>query len=709
MNFWNQVPMLRLIIPFLIGITIALGTDGSFIFSDYFFISLLIIFIAWVYYYKKIIKNYSRRWLLGLFIYIIIILGGYQLTVLNISLNDADHFSHYHLKNAEVVADITEPPVEKESTIRLVVDVRNIKDSVTWKEVSGKAIIYIEKDSMSSALHYGDRLMLSSDFCEVRPPQNPSEINYKKYLANRSVYHQAYAKSGMWKLLSRDHGNIFMTVAINIRNVFLGIFKDNHIGGSEFAVASALIVGYTDKIDPELLRDYANVGVMHVLCVAGLHVGIVFLLLNYFLFFLEKFKHGKIIKAVVLLLLMWLYAMITGLSPSVLRVAVMFTFVTFGRSYNRQMNVFNSLAASAFFLLLIDPFILTAVGFQLSYLAVTGILIIQPFLSSLWHPGNKIMKELWGITTVSVAAQIATYPLCVLDFHQFPNYFLPSNIIVVPLANLIIYSGMLTLFTAPVGWLSMLFAKLMSFSVIVMNSSVKFIEGLPYSIIQGITISNFEMILLYVISFFVIFFFIKRNFRWLKYAFFCIIAMELIACFYKIRETNQEKFIVYNINKTSALDFVDGMENLFLADASMIHDQSRIAFHIQNNWWNLGLKHSAACDIADSSITQNNAFSTEYFRKDNFIQYGNKRIAMINKANANLISSEKIRVDYLILTENAKVSISDMVKQYNARLIIFDSSNSRWYVEKWKKECQSQKCSFYSVIDQGAFITDLKY
>ncbi|MBA4323416.1 MAG: competence protein, partial [Odoribacter sp.] len=360
--------------------------------------------------------------------------------------------------NAEVVADISEPPVEKENTFKLVVEVRNIKDSTTWKEVSGKAIIYLQKDSFSSGLHYGDRLFISSDFSEVRSPQNPSEFNYKKYLSNRFVYHQSYVKSGKWKLVSRDHGNIFMTAAINIRNLFLGIFRDNKITGREYAVSSALILGYTDKIDPELMKDYSNVGVIHILSVSGMHVGVIFLVLNYLLFFFEKFRHGKIIKTIILLLLIWLYAMITGLSPAVLRAAAMFSFIAAGRSFNRQVNIFNSLAASAFLLLMINPFFLADVGFQLSYLAVVGIIIIQPFLSSLWYPGNWFLKQAWGITVVSVAAQIATFPLSIMYFHQFPNYFLVSNLIVIPFSNFIIYSGMLVLFTAPIGWLSMIFS-----------------------------------------------------------------------------------------------------------------------------------------------------------------------------------------------------------------------------------------------------------
>ena len=292
------------------------------------------------------------------------------------------------------------------------------------------------------------------------------------------------------------------------------------------------------------------------------------------LFFLDKIKYGKIIKAIVLLLLLWFYAALTGLSPSVLRSAAMFSFIIFAKAFNRHTNIYNTLAASAFFLLIINPYLIMDVGFQLSYLAVIGIVYIQPKIYSWFEVKNWLLDQIWTITSVSIAAQIATFPLGLHYFHQFPNYFLLSNLIVIPISTVIIYLGLSVFAFAKISLLVKYLAIAFSWAVWILNSSVEIIEKWPYALLKGISISVFETWLMYGLIILFLYYFTKRQYRYLVYSMcFAII----ILCSQILEQNNQfaqRKMIIYNIPKTSAIDFISSKSNVFLTDSTFAKNES---------------------------------------------------------------------------------------------------------------------------------------
>ena len=205
-------------------------------------------------------------------------------------------------------------------------------------------------------------------------------------------------------------------------------FKENKLEGKEYAVVSALVAGYTDDLDIETMKAFADTGTLHVLSVSGMHVGIIYYVLNLLLLFLSKHRYGNILRVLILLSFLWLYSMITGMSAAVMRSAAMLSFIIVGKSFNRYVNTYNIIAASIFFLLIMNPFTLMDVGFQLSYISVIGIIWLQPHIYSIFDFNTKWKDEIWKVVSVSIAAQIATFPLGIFYFHQFPNYFLPSNL-----------------------------------------------------------------------------------------------------------------------------------------------------------------------------------------------------------------------------------------------------------------------------------------
>lgn len=703
MNFWHQFPFVRLITPFIFGIisAVSLGQEihiPLFVFGVLFIIILLIVFIP------NIFFSFKYRWVFGLVIFALLYLSGFELTVRKSQKFKQSHVFQLPVEKRNYIVDVIEPVSQKQNSYRVIIDIRSVETEDKWEYSRGTVILYFQKDSLSKEIRYGDRIVLNANFIETKPPQNPSEFNYKRYLENKGIYHQAYIKSGTWEILSKENCNKLLAFALSIRNNLFKILERNNIRGNEFAVVSAILLGYDDKLDKELVKEYSGAGAMHILCVSGLHVGIVYLLLNSMLFFLKKFRYGNNIKAVVLILLIWFYAMLTGLSPSVLRASTMISFIIIGKSLNRQTNIYNSLAASAFLLLIINPFIITNVGFQLSYSAVIAIVMLQQPMYKLWIINNWLGDKMWAITTVSIAAQIGTFPIALLYFHQFPNYFIITNLIVIPLSGFIIYAGFLVLIFSPVHFISLVFSKILVGMVWFLNQSVKIIENLPFSTVKGISISFTEMLIIYFILISLIVFFLQKRKLFLFYALACAAVLLSMVSVKKYSHINQRKFIVYNINKSSVYDFINGRKNCLMADSLFTDNENKFLFFVQNNWWDMGLKHNAKFNLKDTLFYQD---GFPLYKRGNFIGFFDKRIVIVDKKFYCCPNTKKFEVDYLIIANNPEVKISDLVKLFNTKQIIIDSSNSYWKVNKWKKEAKKLNINIYSIFDSGAYVVDI--
>ncbi len=711
MNIWSQVPFLRLLLPFLAGILTAVysglqfvrwNTDSvtpfgevfNYIILSIFFLIILFVFI------KGLNVSYSYSWVFGTLVFAILFLSGFQLTNFHTEKYNSNHFSNY--SDAEIIyAKCNKMSLEKEKSYKIVMEILAVRKNAKWIETSGTAICYFKKDSLSKQLHYGDCVVMKTKFNEVKPPQNPGEFNYKQYLSFHNIYHQAYIPSKNWKLLERNQGNPILYASYNLREYLLNIFRENNITGDEYAVGSALVLGYTDHLDQDLIRAYASSGAIHVLSVSGLHVGIIYIVANFLLMFLDKIRFGKAIKIFLLLFILWFYATLTGLSPSVLRSAAMFSIIVIAKGWKHDTNIFNTLSVSCFALLLLNPYLIMDVGFQLSYLAVLGIVAVQPWLYEKWQPHNWLMNHIWALTTVSIAAQLVTFPLALLYFHQFPNYFLISNLIVIPLSTIILIYGLFVLAVGKIAIVGTFCAKVFSWIVWLLNEFVFITDKTPGSLTQGISISIFETYMIYALIVCILVFLFQKRQRFIFYTLGILITILSIQVYENYRERNQKMFVVYNTPKTSAINFIFGKEYYLLADSSLLHSNSKMLFHIRHHVWDSGIEKENNLELEKTKSIR----SENILLKNNFIRFQSKNIYIVDSLHR-LYSDlkQKLKVDYIILSRNAKVQIKDLQKQFNFEKIIIDSSNSQWKNDKWKKECEELKIDYYSVIDSGAYI-----
>lgn len=685
--------------PLITGIIIGIYLSGLVVEAfPLLMILSVVLFVSFILLVLTSKKTYRRKLYYGIILQVTFLIAGVFVALINTDKFYPNHVSQVDEAPNEFIVIATDEPSEKAKSFKVEAEVLSVIQKGKHKNLKGSVLLYLKKDSLSATIKYGDVFLVRTALQSPPEPQNPAQFNYKQFLQFHQITKQGYVPSGALSKTNINDGNFVMKNVFVWRNAMLNVFRKHDFTDKEFAVAAALILGYKDELDPETMRAYSGAGAMHVLAVSGLHVGILFAVASFFLSFFDKIKYGNIIKAILLILILSLYAMITGLSPSVLRAAVMFAFIIVAKSFNYHTNIYNTLAVSAIALLIYDPYLIMQVGFQLSYLAVIGIVAIQPPLADIWHPKTRLMNWAWKITCVSVAAQIATAPLGFLYFHQFPVYFMFSNLIVIPAATYILCIGLAMLATSFIPSVVDLVAIVLKYLVLFLNKAVAYTEALPYSILGGIDISIAETWLLYSLIVALFIFFTKRSFAGLYAAFIALLIISLTQLFETIEHTSQQRFVVYNVSGASAYDIIQGRSNVFFAPKSLSNDKDKMLFNVEHNWWKSGLDKQSVIDI--DSIAE--------LSELNYFFAGDKRVIVLDeKFDNNLQYSGKVKSDYVILRNNPKIEVAKLVAYFTPEMIIFDSSNSRKSCRKWTNECEKTGVSYYNVAEQGAFVVEL--
>ena len=493
----GEIPFAVLIIPFIAGIACGLSFNytGYFIFLLATLVALSAIFFLLNIGYKYF-SIYKHKWLGGILTHLVLFLTGW-IAVINFNeLNSDKHFSKSPANY--LLVRISNEPKLSGNMLRFTAEVEENVFKNRNIPSNGNLLITI-KDSAATNLYYGDKLLIPASYQAIEPPANPAEFNYKQYLANQNIHYQCYLSRGQFFVLERNTGNTLIATSLRLRQHLVEKFKQHLHSPEAIAVASTLILGYKADLSKDVLQAYSKTGTIHVLSISGAQVAIIFLLLEVLFGFLNRFRYGRTIKAILIISLIWYYALLTGFSLAVCRVAVMTSMFIIGRTYSRNINKLNILAISAFFLLLYNPLFITEVGFQLSYVAVAGLIIFQPVVYKWLHFKNKWADKLWLLCSVSLAAQVVTFPLSAFYFHQFPVYFLVSNLFIIIPSAVIMYSGIAYLIFGSIPVLGNILGFILEKTILFMDKVLAFVEHAPWSGISKIWITTPEYLLLYVI------------------------------------------------------------------------------------------------------------------------------------------------------------------------------------------------------------------
>ena len=698
MFFKGEIPFVRLLVPLIVGIAAGnfFASPGVFYLAKFCSVLSFCVLIFLVIGYKKY-SLFRVKWILGISVHVFIFMTAVSLTLRHSEKFDPDYFARF--KSQALVVIVTTEPQLSGDILRFETLVKQTIFNSKSTIVTGKLLIAMKADTLRPILfNYGDQLMIPGVYNEVDPPFNPGEFNFKKYLRNKQIYQQSFINQNQIRRLEENAGNDIIAFSLNLRKKLVSKFYTYLADKEAAAMASTLILGYRANLSKEIISAYSKTGTLHILSVSGMHVGIVFIVLNFMLKPLRKNRKLRFLSAFIIISSIWFYALITGLSPSVLRAAVMLSFVILGKTFNKNLNTYNLLAISAFFLLLYNPFNLFDVGFQLSYLAVIGLVFLHPKIYHLLFIKNKLLDYAWSYSALSVAAQLATFPISIYYFHQFPVYFLLSNLLVVLPVTLIMYLGITFLF---IPWSAFLeFAgDMLNALIIYTNKVLYYMEALPFSSIGGIWITTSQYILIYLIIACVIW----ATFSATKKAvYFCLGSILLLATStsHRIISNNQnQELIFYSLRKNVALAYVNNGKAYLISDLS--NDDKTISFSIKPALESRGISQINNLRLADSFSDQALQVST------NYMQFGNFKVFRWDQKMDNQVFKRRLKSDIILLSGNPKVNLSALKYQTRFSMILIDATNFDYRIKQWKAEAARLKIPIRVLKKSPAYVLNM--
>ena len=688
---WVPYPMIRIATFFAGGILLGIYQPDiiSHDFASIAFLFLLALLVI------SIIVKRSNLFsglvgLLSLFI------GGYLHLINKTDSGKLDHLLTLKDSVQYYAATVNNSPEYKANSVKIELKVNGVKTKVAWRPVSGKVVLYISKRSKPFKVAYGDELLIRGVPEAVKSPANPGEFDFKRFLTFKNTWHQQFVASEQIKLVHHSTERGLLYYSNKARAWSTEKIKRYVKGTQEQGIALALVLGVNDGLDNELQNSYAASGSLHVLSVSGLHVGIIYLIILLLLKPIQSLSWSRWLIAVISIVCLWSYAFVTGLSPSVLRAVTMFSFVALARPFGHRTNIYNTLAASVFLLLLYNPYLILSVGFQLSYLAVLGIVYLQKPLYNLWSPESWFWDKVWETTCISIAAQLATFSLGLLYFHQFPVYFLFANLFVIPVSFVVLILGILLLVVSPIAFIASVMGWMLELSIKFLNLGVFVFEDLPFSLINGVHITTLQCWLLmgFVLSW--ILFFEFKKFRFVIASMIFVTLFSFFAWQHYFNTVERDQWVVYSVPGHAVMEWIDQGKSTIFSDSNLLNDKERVRFHILPNRLLHGVSRVSS-NIYPESNKSFPGFSVFYWK--------GKSVLWIKEAKQKLPDS--IKVDYVLVSNRAVRSVKLLAQNVTFGQMILDSSNSTWYSKRMTQEAANEKIPLYSVLEQGAFVVTM--
>ena len=693
MTDWSKYPFVRMLIPFALGIWVSIFVVAIRL-SPTFLIVVALALLAMSALTAFLLRHQKHSWFFGAVMACYLFIAGYSLARVHEAEVQRDYYRGFQSSASYYVARVYDYPTERPNSIRTVLELEyQFGDSLPSRPVSGKVMAYFPKSDSAFALQYGDLIALPAPIREVTPPLNPEEFDYKAYLARKGITGQVYLKDDDWIDLQTNDANPIYAYSYRFRDILLASLQRSGLSDNEFGVAAAILLGYDDNLADEVRKNYVAAGSMHILCVSGMHVGIIYLLASFLLSFLNRKKWQKTLKQLLLLALIWFYALIAGLSPSILRASIMISFVIIGEIIHRKGFIINSIAASAFILLCINPNNLFEIGFLLSYAAVMGIVVLQRPIYNLLYFKNKLLDKAWQITAVALAAQIATIPFTLFYFNQFTTYFWLSNLFMTPISFIVVISGMVLLLVSWIPYVNTLVGYLVWGAVYVMNWVVAKIESIPYSIIKGLYVSDFEFALLLVALLLLMLTFLLRK-RRMFIAMLAALLVVMVSVTIRLYGSDEQKgMTVFSLRNHTALDFVSGGDHVLLADSTLMADESTVDYSLKGAWSKRHLSHHPQILGLDED------FANQYLRKkSNLVSFDGKLLALWNDdCHIDDSLTYRMPVDYLLVRGKQKPDVQAVANGYDAKMFLIDGSVPRYLAEKWVSQAQALDIPYYNI------------
>lgn len=599
--------------------------------------------------------------------------------ILSISLwqpkNRLDHYSHQDLREAHTwhikIQEVLKSTTFSDRYIGIIKNRNN-------KKASGKLILNFSINFTTQQHIVDDELIIHTKLDDIRHPLNLYQFNYKNYLSDLGIYHQVQLKPNNYFALKNTTSTVY-GIAASIRNNISSKLKQANFGTNELGIIQALLLGQRNDISEATYNNYKNAGAVHILAVSGLHIGIILLLLQFVLQPIERLPKGKTLKLITIVILLWGFALLAGFSASVVRAVTMFSFVAYALYLNRPSNTFNILALSMFaILLLINPMLIFHVGFQMSYAAVFAILWVYPLLQRFWFPKNILIRKIWQLLSVSIAAQVGVLPISLFYFHQFPGLFFVSNLLIVPFLGLILGMGILVILLALLNALPDFLVNIYDTLIHLMNQFIAWIAQQEGFLFQNISFDSVQLITAYGVLITLILALTKSTYKRTLVFLCCLIGFQLWTFYSAYDSQKKEQLFVAHQTKNSIL----------------LHQKGNLLSIFSTN------------ENTTQRLTTNYAIaerieSVANLSLENSYTFEDGNLIIIDSLG--VYPSAIAKPDYLLLTQSPKINLERLIDSLQPKYIIADGSNYKTYIKRWAASCKKRKLPFHYTGEKGAY------
>ncbi len=686
-HFWKKAPFVKLLLALIAGIIIQWNFQLA---STTWWVVLLCSFIILIgFFFIPFFNRYKLGFISGFATGILFLSAGALLSWHKDIRNNGSWLGNFYKEKDGLVVTLLEPPVEKTKSIKANASVSYLLQNGKAIPVKGTIILYFKKDS-SLQLSYGSQVILKKPLQEIKNSGNPGGFDYKRYALFLGITHQVYLKPEEFTVLNEKKEKWLDKFIYTSRDWVLNILRKNITGEKELGLAEALLIGYKDDLDQSLVQSYTNTGVVHIIAISGLHLGLIYWLLGLLFKPLKKRKRISWLRPVCIITGLWVFSLLAGAQPSILRSALMFTCIVLGENLSKKTSIYNTMALSAFILLCFNPYWLWDVGFQLSYAAVLSIIIFMQPVYNWFYIKNKLLDFIWKLNAVTIAAQILTVPLSIYHFHQFPGSFMLTNFLAVPLSSVILMGEILLCVISFIPAVALLVGKLLSWLIWVMNTYIQKIETLPFSLWDGLQITILQASLLFFVATGISYWLMEKSKTALRFGLFALLGFVALRSYSFIQANEQQKIIVYNVPQKRAIDIIDGRNYSFVGDSDLLANDFLRNFHLKPS--RILYRMNAAETIPGLSVV------------DDYINYNGKHILLVDKAVSFASQESKPIIDLLVISKNSKLYMAKLAQTLDIKQVVFDGSVPAWKTNYWKKDCDSLHIPWHDVTIKGAFV-----
>jgi competence protein ComEC len=663
----KEIPFLRICLPLCAGIvsglyiippTTLLIIAGLVILSG-FSLSL---------FYNRSVINF----VFGLTLAISLYIGG-----LLLYSNEKNSISTLQLKSSIFMCTLSDYPAEKANSFMLTVKLNSRFDNKVPHPVNGSVILYHRKDSLITELLPGDLLIIKFTPVELTGRGNPCGFDYRTYMENQGVRY--YAFTGHQNILSHvvpKHRKLIHKALI-LRERIIDMYKERGIAGDRLALVAAITLGQKSMLDADQKNYFIKAGVMHIMAVSGLHTVILSMFVFHILFFLKN--RFNVIRILITLMLLWSFAFVTGLTPSVLRATLMFSFLQAGNLMKRPVNGINSVLASGFVLIIYRPSVIFDAGFLLSYSAVIFIMAFYKDLYQKLSFKKYITDLIWQSAVVTIVAQAGTLPLTIALFNRFPTYFILTNIIIVPLSSLLVIIGCLVPLLFPLKFLSEFLAMILSNLTGLTEFLTKKAASLPFASIENVGMTSIECLLFSLTIFLLGYFLLKKKSFPVTYILSALSIFLLAGTITDLSTRTTNELIVYCTPGNSTIGIRTGkILNLYSDTISVGAEVKR---------------HCATFGLKTNLIRIGNRY--------NCIRAGKTTILITNYINEKII--DNFSPDIVILTGSEPAADFGMDRILKSEMIVIASEGIPHFISTHRGKVGTSN-PVYLVSKSGAFI-----